>query len=166
MKFRLLDLHQSAKEDLPRIILYSVMLHYIIFYYLFGNPFLVLINRNLGSGGPSNLDVELLSPADVDEGDEPFGGKKAFPVFPPEKGEVEEGEIEFRGKERPDDLTEDGINLVENVGALPSKKIIRKPPPNMTGPEDCMLKLVGMVCPNGDFDCIEAYKAFCAKLPE
>ncbi|WDT80909.1 MAG: hypothetical protein MPW14_03775 [Candidatus Manganitrophus sp.] len=98
MKSRLLDLHQSAKEDLPRILLYSVMVHYIVFYYLFGNPFLVLIDRK-GSGGPSNLDIELLSPNDVDEGDDPFGGKREFPVFPPEKGEDEQGEIEFRGRE-------------------------------------------------------------------
>jgi len=163
MKSRLLNFHQSAKEDLPRILLYSVMVHYIVFYYLFGNPFLILINRNLGSGGPSNLDIELLSPKDVDEGDDPFGGKREFPVFPPEK---EEGEIEFRGGEKPDSLSEEGMNLVENIAALPPPKKIRKPPPNMTGPEDCMLKLVGMVCPNGDFDCIEAYKEFCAKLPE
>jgi hypothetical protein len=165
MKSRLLDLHRSAKEDLPRILLYSVMVHYIIFYYFFGNPFLVLIDRK-GSGGPSNLDVELLSPNDVDEGDDPFGGKREFPVFPPEKGEDEEGAIEFRGREKPDDLSEDGMNLVENVAAVPPPKKIRKAPPNMTGPEDCMLKLVGMVCPNGDFDCIEAYKEFCTHLPE
>lgn len=166
MKSRLLDLHQSAKEDLPRILLYSVMVHYIVFYYLFGNPFLVLIDRK-GSGGPSNLDVQLFSSRDIEEeGDDPFGGKREFPVFPPEKGEDEQGEIEFRGREKPVDLSEDGMNLVENIAAQPPPKKILKPPPNMTGPEDCMLKLVGMVCPNGDFDCIEAYKAFCTRLPE
>lgn len=165
MKSRLLDFHHTAKEDLPRILLYSVMVHYIVFYYLFGNPFLVLIERK-GSGGPSNLDVELLSPADVKEGDEPFGGKREFPVFPPEKGEDEGGEVEFREKEKSDDPSEEGINLVENIAAFPPSKKIRKPPPNMTGPEDCMLKLVGMVCPNGDFDCIQAYKDFCTRLPE
>ncbi|MDC4224187.1 MAG: hypothetical protein MPW15_08155 [Candidatus Manganitrophus sp.] len=58
------------------------------------------------------------------------------------------------------------MNLVEDIGALSPRKKIRKPPPNMTGPEDCMLKLVGMVCPGGDFDCIQAYKDFCTRLPE
>ncbi len=42
----------------------------------------------------------------------------------------------------------------------------KKPPPNMTGPADCMIKVVGMVCPNGDPKCIVAYTAFCASLPK
>lgn len=183
MKSRLLDLHHTAKEDLPRILLYSVMVHYIVFYYLFGNPFLVMINRGLGSGGPGfagqqGLDVELLSPSQVGEDGPSAGegagrstntsaGKRNFPVFPPEEGADEDDQIEARQTENADSLSEDGINLVEGVGPVsPPKKTKRKPPANMTGPEDCMLKLVGMVCPNGDFDCIEAYKEFCLKLPE
>jgi len=47
----------------------------------------------------------------------------------------------------------------------PPRVTSRKPPPNMTGPEDCMIKVVGMVCPNGDAKCIAEYKAFCATLP-
>lgn len=42
----------------------------------------------------------------------------------------------------------------------------KKPPLNMTGPADCMIKVVGMVCPNGDAKCITEYKAFCATLPK
>lgn len=41
----------------------------------------------------------------------------------------------------------------------------KKPPPNMTGPADCMIKVVGMVCPNGDAKCILAYTEFCSTLP-
>ncbi len=41
----------------------------------------------------------------------------------------------------------------------------KKPPSNMTGLEDCMIKVVGMVCPNADANCIAEYKAFCATLP-
>lgn len=176
MKSRLLDLHPPAKEDLPRILLYSVMVHYIFFYYLFGNPFLVLINRGPGPGGPefssqggSGLDVELLSPGDVEvEGERKgfSGGKRDFPVFPPEEGTDEEDRIAAAMAERADSLSEEGIHFVEGVAPPSLPKKILKPPPNMTGPEDCMLKLVGMVCPNGDFDCIEAYKAFCTRLPE
>lgn len=169
MKSRLLDLHYAGKEDLPRILLYSVMVHYIFFYYLFGNPFFVLINRGLGSGGPGfagqrGLDVELLSPGEV-EGDVLSGNKRIFPAFPPEEGTDEEDRIERRKAEGTDSLSEEGIHFVEGVAPLSPPKKKRKLA-ELTGPEDCMLKLVGMVCPNGDFECIEAYKEFCTRLPE
>ncbi|GEM_PF-2156377 len=63
------------------------------------------------------------------------------------------GSIQHEGKAP---LNEDPPPLVT------SKKL----PPNMTGPEDCMIKVVGMVCPNADAKCIDEYKAFCASLPK
>jgi hypothetical protein len=65
----------------------------------------------------------------------------------------------------------DGINVVDAVNTSSEGGQITIPertdsvlPPNVDGPEDCLLKVVGMVCPNGDAACIAAYKAFCASL--
>jgi len=168
MKFRLLDLDQSGREDLPRILLYSVLLHYLVLYFMLGNPFLMVINRNGGSSGQAALSVDLLTPGQIEKnsktGEE---GQDPYPiVFPPEEGSDEEDRVEAKGS-KADSLSGDGMNLIEQpLPPSAEKKKNRKLPPNMTGPQDCMLKLVGMVCPNGDFECIEAYKSFCENLPK
>lgn len=168
MKFRLLDLNPAGKEDFPRILLYSILVHYIVFYLLFGNPFLIPLNRIRSGSGAGALDVELFTPSQIEKKQEDGGGDDPYPiVFPPEEGNDEADRPETK-EARVDPLDEAGMNLVEAAAPIPpspEKKKERKLPPNMTGPQDCMLKLVGMVCPNGDFSCIEAYKAFCENLP-
>ncbi len=166
MKTRFLDSHPSGKEDLPWILLYSVMVHYLILYFIFGNPFQIVIHRDRGGSEQTPLDIELLSPNQVETNR--FTDNADDPVFLPEEGPDQEDQIEVREK-KSDPLPEDGMNLVESAAPLPPsppKKTTRKAPPNMTGPQDCMLKLVGMVCPNGDFQCIEAYMDFCSNLPK
>lgn len=167
MKFRLLDLHQSGREDLPRILLYSVILHYLILYFMLGNPFLILLNRDRGTGRAA-LNVDLVTSSQVESDPKKKEAEKEdrYPiVFRRENGTDDEDQVENK-KADTDPLTADGMNLVEaNVPISSEKKKVRKPPPNMTGPQDCMLKLVGQVCPTGDFQCIEAYKDFCENLP-
>ncbi|MBI3804314.1 MAG: hypothetical protein HY282_11200 [Nitrospirae bacterium] len=169
MKFRLLDLNPTGKEEFPRVLFYSVVLHYLIFYLLFGNPFLLRFNRTGNGAQTAELSVELLAPSQIEK-DPKAADTKPDPypiVFPPEEGSDEEDRIETK-EAKVDPASEEGTNLVPAVVPLPpssEKKKEHKLPPNMTGPQDCMLKLVGMVCPNGDFGCIEAYKQFCENLP-
>lgn len=183
--------HRASEEgELPRILFYSVLLHYVVFYIMFGNPFLI---QSL-SGGSSSVvrffDVQLLSPPQ----EAPPGAPKPVPVnrnislggsqanLTDEEisrlFEVPEGFREGESREalaRPlplaENALEDGINVVDKVKSPPEveqikvrEKTDKALPPNMTGPEDCLLKVVGMVCPNGDAACITAYKAFCASL--
>lgn len=170
MKFRLLDLHQSGREDLPRVLFYSVVVHYLFFYFLFGNPFQILTRQNRGVAGQAALDVELLTPSQID-GDAKLrqANEDPYPiVFPPEEGTDDEDRIKVKEEQKAESVSEEGMNVVESAAPLPpspEKKKERKLPPNMTGPQDCMLKLIDMVCPNGDFNCIEAYKTFCENLP-
>ncbi len=158
-------------EPLSRILFYSVIAHYVIFYFLFGNPFLILMNRGGGGTGGQNLDVELLSPNQVNIASDanPIEAKRDFPAFPPEEGIDGEEDLPAPEKADPVPLSEEGIKAVETVEPLPPpppKKIARKIPRNMTGPEDCMLKVVAMVCPDGDAQCITEYREFCTHLPE
>lgn len=165
MKFRLLDFHQSGREDLPRILLYSVLVHYMVLYFMVGNPFLILLNRG---GGQAALNVDLIAPGqDENDPKKEEESRDRYPIVFQREGTDEKDRIETQ-KANADPLSEEGMNLVEAAVSLPSpeKKQIRKPPPNMTGPQDCMLKLIDKVCPNGDFQCIEAYKSFCENLPQ
>ena len=163
--------HSDRDEPLSRILLYSVVVHYVVFYFLFGNPFLILLNRGGGGGGTDqSLDVELLSPNQVHIGSDGnlIEPKRDFPAFPPEEGTDGE-ERPAPEKADPAPLSEGGIKTVETVEPLPPsppKKVARKMPRNMTGPEDCMLKVVAMVCPEGDSQCITEYREFCIHLPE
>ncbi len=159
-------------EPLSRILFYSVITHYVVFYFLFGNPFLILLNRGGGGGTGQNLDVELLSPNQVNIPSDGNGAEtqRDFPAFPPEEGTDEGGE-EPPAPEKADPASpsEEGVKAVETVEPLPPpppKKVARKVPRNMTGPEDCMLKVVAMVCPDGDSQCIIEYREFCTNLPE
>lgn len=183
--------HRTSEEgELPRILFYSVLLHYVVFYIMFGNPLLI---RSLSGGGSSAarlFDVQLLSPPQEEQPGAPkpepvnrnisLGGSQAnltdeeiSRLF-----EVPEGfqKGEMRGsapKPLPvaDNALNDGINVVDTVNTssegeqiMVPEKTVKELPPNVTGPDDCLLKVVGMVCPNGDAACIAAYKAFCAGL--
>lgn len=158
-------------EPLSRILLYSVIAHYVVFYFLFGNPFLILLNRGGGGGTGQNLDIELfsLNQVNIASSGNPVEAKRDFPAFPPEEGAEGDEEPPVPEKADPAALSEEGIKAVEAVEPLPPpppKRVARKVPRHMTGPEDCMLKVVAMVCPNGDAQCITEYREFCTSLPD
>lgn len=188
--------HNASKEgDLSRILFYSVLLHYLVFYILFGNPFLI---QKLPSGGTSLdrfFDVQLLSPPEaVPPGapkpeavrlDETRSGTKVstqetmteeefsrlFQV--PEGFRKEVAGVAPKPLPLAKNVLNEGINVVDTLTLPPEadqlvvpEKKVKDLPPNVNGPEDCLLKVVGMVCPNGDAACIADYKEFCASLPK
>lgn len=154
------------------------MAHYVIFYFLFGNPFLLQLSRNGEGPADRKVDVELLSPGQVDIGgvgpsSEPSRGpskddRSNFPAFPPEEGSDEKDEPASSGPEEQVPLSEEGMKTVDKVEPVQPapKKVTRKLPRNMTGPEDCLVKVVAMVCPEGDSRCIREYTEFCLNLPD
>ncbi|MEO2055812.1 MAG: hypothetical protein ABGX83_11085 [Nitrospira sp.] len=183
--------HRTSEEgELPRILFYSVLLHYVVFYIMFGNPFLIQRPSEGTSPGARFFDVQLLSPPPQ----APPGGPKPVPVnrnisLGGSQVNLTEAEISrlfevpegFRdGKALPvaskppsvvDQSLDDGISVVDRVNTPPEaeqisvlKSTTKDLPANVTGPDDCLLKVVGMVCPNGDAACIAAYKEFCASL--
>lgn len=181
MEFRLLNRQYSDDEKLSRILFYSVVFHYIVFFLFFGNPFLILSEGGKGSGdgGGSNIDVQLLSSSQIGpalsstlseppplssseaEGSGVFDPKN-FPAFRPEEG-TEEGTEEISSPPESPSTAEAGISMAGDA-IPPSKPAARKMPKSMTGPEDCLLKVVGMVCPSGDAECLADYVAFCSTL--
>ncbi len=181
----------SEEGELPRILFYSVLLHYVVFYIMFGNPFLIERLSGDGLSGGRFFDVQLLSPPE----EAPPGAPMPRPVSPEtlllggNLGDMSEEAIArlfevpigFQdGKvvgapRRPltiaDAGLDDGISVIktlntpsEDEAIIVPEKIVEDLPPNVTGPDDCLLKVVGMVCPNGDAACIASYKAFCAGL--
>lgn len=99
----------------------------------------------------------------------PEAGPSAFaqsdPSAVPDMEEKKRGNVTGQGGGlNPAALKTEGkvFNPDQPVPLVTSQKL----PPNMTGPEDCMIKVVGMVCPNGDAKCIEEYTAFCTSLPK
>jgi hypothetical protein len=177
------SLNHSVDEPFTKILFYSVVAHYVVFYFLFGNPFLISMNGGGGGGGAGpDIDVELLSPSQVQTGSEenprilegdfsdfPRNKERDFPAFPPEEGSDEPVQASASGNADPASVSEEGIKTIETlepVQPAPPKKVARKLPRNMTGPEDCMLKVVAMVCPEGDAQCIAEYREFCTSLPD
>lgn len=184
--------HASQDEPFTRVFFYSVLLHYAIFFIFFGNPFLLKFEDiPEGASGDKVFDVHLsafpgavenapkiesmgLFPPEVRRG----GGENPLKPAAPEAGPsalaqpdpsaVPNAEGKKRGEQQeglsPAALKTEGkvFNPDQPVPLVTSQKL----PPNMTGPEDCMIKVVGMVCPNGDAKCIEEYTAFCASLPK
>lgn len=170
MATRFFDRSVSRDEPLSRILFYSVMAHYVIFYFLFGNPFLLQFSRTGEAAIDRKLDVELLSPSQVEAGGaKPLKEDRSnFPAFSPEDGSDDKDASVSSGQDAPVPLSEEGMKTVEKVEpSQPApKKITRKLPRNMTGPEDCLLKVVAMVCPAGDSQCITEYTDFCLNLPK
>lgn len=194
MGFRLSYRDQSKDDEpLSKILFYSVIFHYVVFYILFGNPFLIATYRGGAAGDEGsdarNLDVQLLSPGQLgsdiqmapdSEGD-PVRSRagltpRDFPAFRPEEESPGETSDEIDRSEEaqsapspaPASPVEQGMSVVDAAApeSEPKKKAARKLPRNMTGPEDCLLKVVGMVCPTGEFQCIREYEEFCLSLPE
>ncbi len=184
--------HASGDELLPKMLFYSVLIHYAFVYLFFGNPFLML-NRDDGPPGSSqSFDIQLLNfpmngggasqalLATVPPNKEGFDqvSKPTVPTTRIQDRNQEEGLDEDLAETEIDQaLNSETVGEAEDQMAVPSKalkpsllatakKVVREMPPNMTGPEDCMLKLVGMVCPQGKIGCIRAYRAFCASLPK
>ncbi|MFQ5588704.1 MAG: hypothetical protein ACE5F7_07675 [Nitrospiria bacterium] len=214
--------HDSKDEPLARVLFYSVMLHYVVFFILFGNPFLLMLDDTPEAPAlDRRFEIQLFSPSGLSGvqtksgalddaalsgkggvGLGPFPPKvEALGLFPQEvsiDGE-RDGNPESRDSDGPGDVpvaldeNEDPSRLPDfekkrvsetesddfvNAAALKREGdalltdapipvvTTRKPPPNMTGPEDCMIKVVGMVCPDGNAQCITAYREFCASLPK
>ena len=81
-------------------------------------------------------------------------------VFPPEPTAAQSdtlrtGPIEEAG----------GVQVVDAVGPVLPPEARPNRPKNMNGPEDCLLKVVLMICPAADLQCMADYRAFCASLP-
>ncbi len=176
-----LDRNISRNDPFSKVLFYSVLLHYATFFILIGNPFLLLNNKEDPLERERSMEVQLLSPPKAAE-EEPQPVRTPFPKSVgtdsiPQENLALSRDLEAVGTEEleqsPSSDTLPSLRK-ENLGDLNSqtptfktpKKVARKLPPNMTGPEDCMLKVVGMVCPSGTSECIEAYKDFCASLPK
>ncbi len=179
---RFSDRHSSGDELLPKVLFYSVLIHYAFLYLFFGNPFLIL-NRDDGSEKQTqSFDIQLLN-VPMNNGDV----NKALATRPLKSDDVKESDkaatpITHTTERRQSVDLEEAVKIQSLVSEAeepdknnktlkppqlaPGKKAALKMPPNMTGPEDCMLKLVGMVCPQGKVGCITAYRAFCASLPK
>lgn len=180
-----LSRHYSKEEPFSKVLFYSVLIHYFFFFLLFGNPFLILPPDEKGPPqSDTKFSVNLLSFPKMEE--EPQ--ESSSHVLRPTKrlneealleaGEIdedEEGPVPNQTEEAPQFKTVlseavleplNSINPTPSSPSIPTKKVARRMPPSMTGPEDCMLKVVGMVCPGGEVECITAYKEFCATLPD
>lgn len=181
-----LDRHDTRDEPFAKILFYSVLIHYGFLFLFFGNPFLILSFDDEPSNSIQSIDISLLSLPIIEEEEAriPFPkmhGKPngaganlsplpAFPEGPVDRFEIGHEISESEKNEKNPPLSTDEVpDLIEAEASSPAdspKEIVRLLPPNMTGPEDCLLKVVGMVCPTGDFECVSAYKEFCASLPE
>jgi len=188
---RFSDRHSSEDEQLPKVLFYSVLLHYTLVYLFFGNPFLLLNRDDEPPGFTQNFEVKLLNfptSSAMNGSDE----NKALVAraldkdrFDPvtqatipttrisgrkESGDLENDEkVEVPNSERDtksEDGSQDPIKDLQSPQHVSERNLSPEMPPSMTGPEDCMLKLVGMVCPQGKVGCITAYTAFCASLPK
>lgn len=176
------DRHSSEDGLLPKVLFYSVLLHYALVYLFFGNPFLLLNpdDRPAVSAQsfevkllnfPKNLPINLPTNSAINEETE----KKALVARALRKEDFNQSPDATDSTRRISDETPN-TEKVEEALEQPQplqaselatvKKVTVKMPPNMTGPEDCMLKLVGMVCPQGKIGCITAYRDFCASLPD
>lgn len=82
-------------------------------------------------------------------------------VFPPEPPAA------LPDTPRTGPIEEEGVQVVEAPGPEPPQpQTRRKSHKNMTGPEDCLLKVVAMICPAADLQCMADYQTFCASLPD
>lgn len=165
--FRLLNPLYAERKRLPKVLLYSGAVHLAVFYLLVGDPFSIFAREKNGPLESKELRVHLLSPSQGKEALGRDGEKEDFPVFPrDEKGELSDPGESGAQEERKE--KEDRIDLVASAppASTPAPQAAeRKMPRNMTGPQDCMLKVVAMVCPDADLQCLAEYKAFCSALP-
>ncbi len=160
--FRFLNPLYAERERLPKVLFYSAAVHLALFYLLFGDPLSIFVQNRKAPLETRELRIHLLSPPQGKEGSRRGGDKEDFPVFPRDKN----GDS---SPPRESAAPEERIDLVDSAPppASPAAQAVeRKMPRNMTGPEDCLLKVVAMVCPDADLQCIVEYKAFCSTLPE
>ncbi|VAX28751.1 hypothetical protein MNBD_NITROSPIRAE01-618 [hydrothermal vent metagenome] len=198
-----LENHTSKDDPFTRVLFYSVLLHYALFFIFFGNPFLLnLDDTSEGYGMQQGLNIELLHLPGT-EGEALLPKQQALGLFPPEVKKASGKDHSGQGlnaeafHDKPSQITQAparsdmaAFKPPSPVNAIGQGKVFRlggaiqheglslpieeppplitskKPPPNMTGLEDCMIKVVGMVCPNGDAKCIAEYKTFCATFPK
>ncbi|MFQ5543142.1 MAG: hypothetical protein ACE5FY_02175 [Nitrospiria bacterium] len=170
----------SEESPLSKILFYSVVLHYIMLFALFGNPFFITFDQQPYKPASRNtFDVDLLTPPPPGASSKKISAR-LFPrenlavtetlAVRKEQGNLTKISTAATKDSQPSDerITDIAPLLPEQIPSKPiiPKRVVRKLPPNMTGPEDCLLKVVAMVCPNGEFDCITAYKDFCTTLPD
>ena len=157
MGFPFLNRRHSEGGRFPRTLFYSVLFHLAVFYILGVDP-LSVFRRMESPPEVGAFHVDLLSSRSMEEG---MKEKLAFPREKEGKG--------AGGERRDPPPEEEGILLVESPppAAPPLQETAKlKAPPGMTGPQDCLLKIVAMVCPNADLQCIAEYQAFCSTLPD
>ncbi len=198
------DRQDTEEDPFSKVIFYSVLIHYGIFYLLFGNPFLLLNRDKNDTSTGQNIEVRLLSFPQALEAVQkegiPFpipelgtdssqeklalsnnllekthsaGGVVLTKIAPFKEwkgnidatGDSELEKAEVLKADSPHEMP-DLLEAADTAASNATKKVAQTLPPSMTGPEDCLLKVVGMVCPGGDIECIVAYKEFCASLPE
>ncbi len=166
------DRHDSGDELLPKVLFYSVLLHYALLYLFFGNPFLILIQDDVPLNSPQRFEVKLLNfpmnGSDREKAPErlalshDIARNTETDVIPTTRLSRKEQEENF--SESAVDQLEDQHKPAKVLPLVTAKKTSPPMPSNMSGPEDCMLKVVGMVCPQGRVGCIKAYIAFCTSL--
>jgi len=176
------------EEPFSKVLFYSVLIHYLVFFALFGNPFFILPPPKQGKGQSApdhKFSVNLLSLPEGGGGEDAGASLSLHPtkrLDPSVFSGASEGETKTKeelaseapktaGSKAPPlpsdaDLPSLASGATEQAALPLKKKRVRRMPPSMTGPEDCMLKVVGMVCPGGEVGCIAAYKDFCATLPD
>ena len=151
-----------------RFVVYSTAIHLTLA--LFGRPLGLSLSSDSKPATPFRVHlVETATSTTVDtrrpggDGIHPpsAADRTGTAVFPPEPAAAQSdtlrtGPIEEAG----------GVQVVDAVGpTLPQPEARPKRPKNMHGPEDCLLKLVSMICPAADLQCMADYRAFCASLP-
>lgn len=160
MSFRFLNPFYAERKRFPNALFYSAAFHLAIFYLLFGDPLSIFDQRRREPLETRELRVQLFSPLQAEKRLRREGDREDFPVFPRE-------ENADASQAQESAASEEGIGRVDAPPpALPASQPHRPPPKNMTGPQDCLLKVVAMVCPDADLQCLADYKAFCSTLPE
>ena len=169
MQFGCRFLARPAKRGAAaRFVVYSVAIHLTLA--LLGRPLVLTFSPDSKPAPPLQVHLVAAATATATNPSSPGGdgihppsaaGRTGTAVFPPAPT-TEQSDIPRTGQ-----IQEEGrVQVVDSVGPVPPPPEARpKRPKNMSGPEDCLLKVVAMVCPAADLQCMADYRAFCASLP-
>ncbi len=122
-----------TEERLNRFLLFSAIIHLAIFV-----SFRPPAGSTPAGGSPAVLSIDLVGPT---------LSALTGPLFPP-------------GKDEPPPDSDPTTRAVEKI---PEPAEPGHATEFLKGPEDCMLKMVKEICPDGSLGCIENYVAFCAR---